>query len=118
MTSAPRISRQWAMAKRSSLWVGRRQQVNVGASSYYGYSLTVKMIDVENPAKPAVLSSMEFAIGGSQAEYDFKSFRFIPRLGLMVLPMDYPFRLELAVADRTKGFAHFGSIQLQDKFTQ
>lgn len=100
------------------LALGRSEPALIPNFNYYGYTLTVKMIDVANVAAPVVLSSMDFQVGGSQAEYDFKAFRFIPRLGLLVLPMDYPFRLELAVADRDKGFAHFGTIQLQDKLTQ
>lgn len=79
--------------------------------------VSVAMIDVENIAAPKLLARTSLQYGNSNAEYDFKSFRFIPRLGMLVLPVTYPFRVEMLVASRDKGFAHFGQVTLQDQFT-
>jgi hypothetical protein len=79
--------------------------------------VSVAMIDVENIAAPKLLARTSLQYGNSNAEYDFKSFRFIPRLGMLVLPVTYPFRVEMLVANRDKGFAHFGQVTLQDQFT-
>lgn len=80
--------------------------------------VSVAMIDVENLAAPKLLGRTSMQYGNSNAEYDFKSFRFIPRLGMLVLPMTYPFRVEMLIAKRDLGFAHYGQVTLQDQFTK
>jgi len=114
---APRLAGAMPDVMRSTYFHPMEDGKTLLALGREGGALTVAMVDIENLDAPQVLAKTELDFSGSQAEYDFKSFRFIPRLGLLVLPLTSPLRLDILAANRDSGFAHYGTVSLQDKLT-